>query len=541
MKKAILSICLALVSAHLFAQKPINDTVLKGTTIEVVQSYKPKVAPMVVKELIPDLPPMDTSRPAMKYDVPRQTINYSYAALPLRPLALDKDTAEKTFPNYVKIGGGNLSTLYLDAVVGGISGSNYSGVIQLHHLSQKGQETSQQTAFSSIEASGNLNTRAMNYHAAINGFRNNYYRYGGFNDPLLPNYAPQLEYTGFGLEVDAGNNLSNAAGIDYHPSVLVSFYGRSFTAEEKTFAFNLPASKKIDDEFTASLGFDGIITAKDGVANVPGFNNNIFKFTPMVKYTGDKLEAFAGLYPTFGQTNSYLLPDLGLRFHSAKSKISLFTGWQASLRQNTYQQLSAYNPFLSLSYLTRQTRADEVYAGGSAGIGNHFTADARVSFWQFQNLPVYLNDSTLRKDFFVGYDQSVNAIGFKAALRYDVADIFSVSVNTAINNYYQTTTYNKAYHLPALQFGAAIRYMPIKELVLAARIDVLDGIYAVDAAQNDVKLKTIVDAGLSAEYDFVPRFGLFLNVNTLFNNAYQRWNGYQSYGANVYGGFRFKF
>lgn len=540
MKKAILYSCLALVSTPLLAQTKTSDTVLKGTTIEVVQSYKPKVAPMVVKELIPSLPPLDTSRPPMRYEVPQQAINYSYAALPLRPLALGKDTAEKSFPNYVKIGGGNLSTLYIDAAIGGISGSNYSGIIQLHHLSQKGLMASQKTAFSSIEASGNLHTRLFNYQASIKGLRNSYYRYGGFNDPSLPFYAPQLEYTGLSIEVAASNNLSNAAGIDYRPSIRTSFYGRAFKAEEKTFAFSLPVSKKIDESFTASLGLEGTITTKDAVMNIPSFNNNIFQFTPMVRYKGDKLEAFAGLYPTFGQNNTYLLPDLGVKLHSTNGKLQLLAGWQATLRQNTYQELSSYNPYLNLGYFTKQTRADEVYIGGSAGIGNHFTADARVSFSQYQNLALYLNDSTLRKSFYTAYDPKVSSVGVKVALRYNLADEFSIAVHTTLQNY-QLSTYRKAYHLPSARVGVALTYKPIKTLVIEGRIEMLDGIYTLDKFQNDMLLKPIVDAGLNVEYNIIPRLSLFISVNNLFNTTYQRWDGYESYGANVFGGFRFKF
>lgn len=541
MKKIILYSCLAVVSFPIFAQTKTGDTVLKGATIEVIQSYKPKVAPIVVKELIPGLPPLDTTHPRMKYYVPQQAINYSYAALPLRPLALDKDTMEKSYPNYVKIGVGNLSTIYLDAAISGTSGSKYTGILQLHHFSQKGTMDNQRTSFSGFDASGVLKTRMFNYEATIKGFRNNYYRYGGFNDPLLPNYAPQLEYTGLSVEVAAHNNLNNNLGVDFHPVIRSAFYGRSFTAEEKTFAFNLPVSKKIDDKFSVSLGLDAIITTKDAVANVPSFNNNIFKLTPRVNYKTTNLEAFAGLYPTFGENDTYFLPDIGVKYFSVKGKLNLIAGWQATLRQNTYQELSSYNPFISLNYLTRQTRADEVYIGGSVGIGNHFTADARVSYWQFQNLPTYINDGPLNKYFAVLYDPKADNFGLKVALRYDVANVFLIAVNTAINNYFYTSNYGKAFHLPGFQMGVAIKYHPIKDLTFGARLDVMDGIYAWDTRLGEVKLSPIVDAGLSAEYNITSQFSLFIQVNNLFNSKYQRWYGYESYGVNVFGGLRFKF
>src|SRR5687767_11140867 len=97
----------------LFAQK--KDSVLKDQTIEVIQSYKPQVKQASKPQFTPDLPPRDTVTPYFQYDVPQQVLSYSYTPPALRPLALGKDTASLPYPNYVKLGGGNLSTIYFDA------------------------------------------------------------------------------------------------------------------------------------------------------------------------------------------------------------------------------------------------------------------------------------------------------------------------------------------------------------------------------------------------------------------------------------------
>src|SRR5688500_3498821 len=90
-------------------KRAAKDSVIKGATIEITQSYKPEVSHAPRPEPAPTMPPIDTSAPLLQYNVPQQTLFFSYGSLPLRPLALNILTADEQFANYVKLGGGNLS------------------------------------------------------------------------------------------------------------------------------------------------------------------------------------------------------------------------------------------------------------------------------------------------------------------------------------------------------------------------------------------------------------------------------------------------
>src|SRR5882757_9208051 len=87
------------------AQKP--DTVIKSNTIEITQSYQPEIKQNPKPVLRPGLPPADTSHPVFTYDVPQQTLFYTYSSTPLRPLALGRDSVGPIYNRYIKIGGGN--------------------------------------------------------------------------------------------------------------------------------------------------------------------------------------------------------------------------------------------------------------------------------------------------------------------------------------------------------------------------------------------------------------------------------------------------
>ena len=77
-----------------------SDTVLKGSTIEVIQSYKPEVKRAPKPEWVPQLPPADTTHPTLNLEVPQQTLYYTYSSQPLRPLALGKDVLQLTVNSF---------------------------------------------------------------------------------------------------------------------------------------------------------------------------------------------------------------------------------------------------------------------------------------------------------------------------------------------------------------------------------------------------------------------------------------------------------
>jgi hypothetical protein len=542
---AALTIAVTALTATAHAQQKA-DTTLKSTTIEVIQSYKPEVKQAPKPVLVAELPPRDTARPTLKYDVPQQTLYYTYSALPLRPLALGKDTTELPFQNYIKLGGGNLSTIYFDAGIGSLKGSNYETALHLHHLSQNGNIKNQKVALSGIEADGTLHAKSYDWHFSLSGLRNQYYFYGYDHDSY--NYKSdtvQQVFTGIEATVDFKNTRSNRWNIDFHPAVSGYIYGDHYSTTERSIAFDIPLTKDIDSSLKASLGLRGALTTLS--ASKTDWGNNIFQLTPRLSFHKGNFTGRIGLYPTAGSYYSLmLLPDIEASYRFPNSMVSITGGWLASIRQNTYRQLTGFNPYLSpLSqyppfYETRQTKTDEVFGMIRSSIGNHLSATARVSWWQYNNLPMFLNDIADRKNFYIQYDDQVNALALQLSLRYQVTTSFGVGLNGSFYNYYNKTD-DRVWHEPGLRLKADMIYQPLPALTITAYATILDQIYALNEKHQEVKLDGVFDIGAGAEYSFIPRLSAFLNVNNLLNDRYQRWYSYEVYGINVYGGLRLKF
>lgn len=518
---------------------PGKDTVLKGSTIEVIQSYKPQVRQVPKPQWVPQLPPADTIHPGISYEVPQQTLYYTYSSLPLRPLALGKDSAGPMFRNYVKIGGGNLSTIFVDAGIGGISGPNYETAIHLHHLSQKGSIENQQSAQSGIEADALIHNKQSDWHVGIMGERNQYNYYGYDHSIPLINDSINQVYTTIRACVDMENKDSSSF-LRYHPAINASLYNAKFNTSETNIGFSAPLTFRFDSSFDALFAITGAITSYK--TDLGSTGNNFIEFLPGFDIHKKKLNGHALLGVAVGKGTTFrLLPDLLAERELANNKMIVGAGWLATLRQNTYEQLTAQNPYISNLYAVQQTRNDEVFVNVRGSKGNHLTFSGRISWWSFKGLPTFLNDFGDQRKFLIDY-QDLNALSLHAAFRYQVASIWSAGVSADLYKFSgKTTTTTYAWGIPDTKIKGDIIFMPATKFTVTAYLALLDGMYAKDMSGNTVKLNIMTDVGAGAEYLFISRLSAFVQVDNILNQKYESWYRYPAYGLNIYGGFRVKF
>ncbi len=518
---------------------PVRDTVMKGSTIEVIQSYKPQIKQAPKPEWIPQLPPTDTTHPAFSYDVPQQTLYYTYSSTSLKPLALGREKPKLPFPNYVKLGGGNLSTLYLDAGIGGISGKAFESNIHLHHISQKGDIEHQQTSLSGLEAEGTIHGVKTDWQVSLSGARNQY-NYYGYNHLLynFTNDSVQQAYTSVKAGIAVKNGANNQSKLTYNPGIYGGVYSAAFSTSETSAGLSLPFEYKFDNTVQAIATIKAdyahlktLDTGKDNTlaAIVPGIRINIGNFT------GTALVGFA-----VGINNGqYILPDIKFSYRLPRSQATFIAGMQYSVRRNTYEELTTENPYIANSYTLLQTRRDEYYAGMQGKAGAHFSFSGRVSFWNFKGLPTYLNNFGDNKQFGIVYD-TVDAIAFQLSARYVQGNKWSAGISGQLYNF---TNGKQPYvwHEPALRIKGDFNATLFSKLNVGVYISVLDGIYAKDISNNAVALDPVLDMGGNAEYQIVKRLSAFVQLSNILNNNYRRWYGYDAYGINIYGGLRLKF
>ena len=519
------------------------DTTIKSTTIEIIQSYKPQVKQAPKPGWMPALPPADTARPVITYDVPQQSLFYTYSSLPLRPLALGRDTILLPFKNYLKFGGGNLSTIYVDAGIGSFRGRDYETGLHLHHISQNGTVKDQQTSLSGLEAYAGMHKNKNDFHVLLTGGRNQYSYYGGDANPYYAGDSMKQVFTNVKLMFDMANRKDTSTKLTYHPSISASYYNAKYNANELSMGFNAPFAYSPDSTFDWLLGLDGVIT--NFKSEQLSASNNFLEIKPGIALHDGAIAGHVMAGFALGKGNSkYILPDLlGSYFH-AQTGLYFSAGWLATVRQNTFEQLSTLNPFiyyLDSSNFFRQTRKDEVFAQVQGKRGDHLSFSARASWNAYIDMATYLNDGISNKQFYVGY-QNINSLGVSLSIRYAESNIWSAGVSCDIYDYYGSSNVKVyAWQIPDKQIKGDIIYSPTNKLSMSAYLSLIGGLYARNAMGQPISIDLNTDVGGNIEYLLIPRLSIFLQVNNILNQKYQRWYGYEAYGTNIYGGLRLKF
>lgn len=529
-------------SAAAQRERPAADTAIGGTTIEIIQNYKPEVKQAPKPEYTPALPPIDTTTPSYRYVVPEQTLYYTYSATPLRPLAFNTDSAiSLPYQNYLKVGAGNYSTLNLDAGISSLNGENYNTTFQAHHLSQNGNIKNQKVSLTGINANGTLYKNDLTLNGNLDVQHNRYHLYG--YDHVLYNYeasAIRQAFTSINIGAGVNNNRALLTDLYYAPSVKAILYSDNNDASENTFEIKLPFTYYLDSSVQLYASANAAITSFNNKLGTQ--SNNIFSITPGILFSRNSIEGHAKLSLAWGQSgNQYLLPDAEVKFMLPGTQFMLFAGYESQLEQNRYQQLSTINPYMLNTYTALQTQTSELYGGLKTNIGNNISFSGKVGWWQYADLPIFINDTLGdKKQFNVIYDNKVNAISIEGSVRYQAADVFSIGFTGEWINFY-SKTFEQVWHRPGIRFTGDATIRPISKLSITAYSTFIDQNFALDVNNRSFKLNALLDIGAGAEYEIIDRLNVFIQVNNLLNNTYQRWYGYEVYGTNVFGGVRLKF
>jgi len=525
--------------SHAVSAQRGMDTVLKGSTIEVTQQYKPRVKQSPKQEWKPQLPPADTTHRHVSFDVPQQTLYYAYNSKPLRPLALGRNLLNRPYPNYLKAGAGNLGTIYADAGIGSFYGKDYETAIHLHHISQKGKIANQQTSLTGMEVDGFLHKSTGEWHGNIN-VAHDRYRYYGY-DHTLYNYekdAVSQAYTQIGATVDMNNGKDTSAEFVYAPSLTLNWYGAKYNTSEISSDIAIPVTYRVNENLGIHLGVNAAIASYK--ADTITIANNYLTASPGVTLNLKNFDGHALAGAGFGKGGDvYFLPDIKMAFSFPDISMKLAAGYYSSLRQNTYRQLTMENPYMLPLYTVRQTKKDDLFLHLSGGGGEHFSYAVRVSWLNYKNLATYLNDSGDRKTFYISY-QDVQAIAPQISARYHEANHWSAGVSAEVYAFFNGSD-QYVWHQPTTRINADVSVNITSKLTTSANFYFLGGIHARDENFNNITLNPATDISLSGEYLVIPRLSVFMQINNLTATKYYRWYGYQVYGFNIYGGLRLKF
>jgi hypothetical protein len=532
-------------AASSFAQIAKNDTT-KKQVVDITSSYKPVLRNAVKINFSATNLNADSSRPNLQYNIPSQNLFYTYQPLPVKPLALQADTAlDLGTRNFIKVGFGNYSTPYAK---GGFSlGDGKKSLVNIYgdYISSTGSIKNQDYSQFHAKATGSFFTTENELYGSAGITQNTYNLYGYDHTKYdFPKDSVLQRFSDLKLMAGLRNTKPNESGINYDPHVQIDFFSLQNKLTENSIIVDAPAEKTFDNDFTIKVAAkaDATTYSTNGLPLNVNIRNNVFQLAPSLELSGERFALHAGISPTWDNSQINILPDIYAEF-PIKDKIFLVqAGWVGQIIKNTYQNLTNVNPYLLPITSQLNTREMEFYGGIKATVGKHFNFNAKASFITYHNLPLFINDTTSDyKGFNISNETKANDFRIHADMSFISQDKFIITSGFTINGYTGLQDNSHAWGMIPIQLDASLRWWAYKELLIKADLNAFGGAPYLLKGPASNTLSGGSDLSAGAEFIINKQFSAWLDFNNIFNSNYQRWYNYPVYGFNFLAGVIYKF
>jgi hypothetical protein len=516
----------------------------KRRTINITSTFKPSLKNTAKLNFNADAPLIDTTRPDLKYNLPAQFLSLVYQPTGLNPVALPADSL-KTWnnDNYVKVGAGNIHLPYAEAGLSFGDRKNSFFNVFAKGYSSKGSLPFQENNLLAASVSGTMKVaNNLEWNGAL-GFRADGYYLYGFRPDSLKFVKSQLQQQFFTFDGSIGlrNTVPSRFGLTYHPNLSITSFGlnNSPRTSEADMVLILPVEKTINEHFAVDLAFTADVT-NYSYRNSSTINNNLFIVSPAVVYHSDNIALHVEMTPSWDKNDFHLLPNFRAEYTTDDKRFTLFASLDGYYEKGTFKRFASINPWLWEPVNLLNTRVTEFFGGFKGSLSDHISYLAKAGFSQSHNMPLFLNDSLDGKNFKVVYEERLDAFTMHGEISYTEGEDLAVTAGLTLNNY-RTTSQYKAWGMLPLEFKTTFRWQLLKDLWLRADLWAFQGPYFRSLNKTVNTGSGGFDANAGIEFRIARQLNLWLQMNNLFNDKYQRWNQYSVYGFNILGGVIFSF
>ena len=542
-KISLFLVAVNLLAVDSFGQQKVDTT--KRQMVDITSSYKPMLRNAVKINFSATNLNADTSKIISPYEIPAQNLFYSYQPASLKPLALTQDSLlELGVRNFLKAGYGNFSTPYLKAGFSFGDGKKALLNVYADYISSRGNIINQDYAQLNLKAAGSYFSEKNEMTGSIAMRQQDYYLYGYNHDLYSFNKNDVLQrFQTISMAAGVKNKLLTKTGINYNPSVAVHIFNNPNKLYENSLLIKAPVEKTFNDVFTIKLSASADITtytSKNLDINVK-LNNNVYQIAPELIYAKPLLNIHAGVSPTWDNGKLHVLPNIYGEFKIKDDFLLAQAGIVGRIVKNTFQHLSGINPYLQTISIQQNTKETEWYGGLKATLGKHFNFSAKASWLTFRNMPLFINDTLLGNTFNISNDTKVSDLRLHGDLSYIMQDKFTVTGGLTFNGYNSLQNNSRAWGTIPVEINGSLRWWAFKQVLLKSDF------WAYSASpyllKNNIQGTSSGGADLSigTEIAVTKKISVWLDVNNLLNNKYERWRNYPVYGLNLLAGALIRF
>lgn len=521
-----------------------QDSTIKASVVTVTSSFKPILKQPSKIAFTASQISTDTGRYALNYSIPAQNLTFAYQPVPIKPLGLQPDSiAEIMNSNYAKLGFGNYATIVgeLGLSFGNINNTLYT--ITAKHINGKGSLLFQEYSQTKLQAEAQVNNPTNLLIVGANYALNNQYKFGTITNFAFTKDMLQQRYGSLSLYGNLSSKEQNNFGIGYKPNINLNLFNDNRNNSEFTALIDANINKRINKNF----GFDiGVVANISSVKHnsLGTFSNNIFAVTPNAHATIKDIKINAGLHPTWDNSELSLLPNITAEAAIGKEdNFVFFGGWKSQFVKNTFNKLASVNPFIAMPTSFINTRFSEQFVGFKGSLSKHLTFNIQGGLVQYKNFALFINDTAVNNEqtFLVNYEPNISGLRISGEIAYTVQEKLTVMATANITQFTTQNKFNKAYGFVPTEISGSARYRLTKDLHAKADVFFFGGIPYRTKSMISERQNPALDINLGAEFTVLKKISVWVDVNNLFNNQYQRWNQYNVIGFNIMGGVKYNF
>jgi hypothetical protein len=109
------------------------------------------------------------------------------------------------------------------------------------------------------------------------------------------------------------------------------------------------------------------------------------------------------------------------------------------------------------------------------------------------------------------------------------------------NRYSKIEKEKKAWGMIPLEWTTSLRWQVLKDLWFRSELWAWDGAQYRKNDGSAFKGETGFDLNAGAEFRITKHLNIWLQMNNIFNNRYERWHQYEVFGFNILGGIVYSF
>ncbi|AMS26974.1 hypothetical protein AEM51_08050 [Bacteroidetes bacterium UKL13-3] len=532
----------ALIVANLpaFAQ----DT-LRTDWVDVVKAFKPILSESMKIQSNPNPEIPETQTPVFSYEVPEKRMDGQPTLYTIKPLSLGTSLLPKLKNNYTKIGYGNYNAPLFETYLNTTRNKNVQAGLFVKHLSfnpNGDRQFSNNTVYGfgkRFLGSGILSADALYYRNVVN-----LYGYNTLAD-VGPNNNIKQKFQTIEGKVGYQNILKDTSKLSY--KLDGGFYNFSDNRDvtENDFKLYGTFGKRINGNPIDIKTGVNISNLKFGNTE---YNRVFVDINPRYKLNMDQLYINLGFNSTFFNdstgTTFYFFPIAEAGINLIKNSLTTYVGITGNLQRNTYRSIANENPFVRSAGFRNTENSFEMYGGLKGIISPQTSFLLNASLANVKNLLFYVGDSANLNSQKVVFDtKSSSVFNVKAELNHEFGNQFLLGF---VMNYYSYSISIKApYSMPTFTTQLNLGYNMSDKFLWKASVLTMNkresGIEVAPNTINATTLKGFVDLNLGLDYRYTKNISLFVNLNNLTNNQYERWVNLPVYGFNVMGGLTVSF